>query len=469
MRMRASIGMTFDIAIVGGGASGVLCAIHLLRTGDAPLRIALIEKAGEPGAGVAYSTRRPEHLLNVVAGRMSAIDADPGHFVRHLAAHVASETSEETLAATFAERRHYAAYLRATLLHERARSTSELQVIGEEIVSIEGEGDLQLAARSGTTLRARHGILALGNWPRALPVPLGAGIPAAAVLQGWDFAAIANIDTDEDVLIAGSGLSMVDAVLTLAANRHRGKVHVVSRHALFPLPHARHGAVPMDVDALSRLPLSQRVAMLRKIGREAAARGEPWQWVMDTLRNENARLWQGMSPSDQGRFLRHASRYWDIHRHRIPQQAAAVVDAMGQSGRLIRHAGRIASVVPNGECMRIDIDFARAGGSRSIVVDRLINCIGMQKDLRRVPDDLVSALLQRGRVRRGPHGIGLDTDSAGTLIDAGGRADPRLSTLGSVRIGRLWESVAIPELRVQAALLAERVRGRLTSESRNRI
>jgi uncharacterized NAD(P)/FAD-binding protein YdhS len=68
-------------------------------------------------------------------------------------------------------------------------------------------------------------------------------------------------------------------------------------------------------------------------------------------------------------------------------------------------------------------------------------------------------------VRPGPHGIGLDTDPAGALVDAGGRADPRLSTLGSVRIGRLWESVAIPELRVRAALLAEHVGRRLTSES----
>jgi uncharacterized NAD(P)/FAD-binding protein YdhS len=459
-------GMTFDVAIIGGGASGVLCAIHLLRAdGGAPLRIALIEKVGELGAGIAYSTRRPEHLLNVVAGRMSAIDADPAHFVRYLAAQVAPGASADALAAVFAERRHYASYLRATLAHERARSASELQVIGEEIVAIETEGNLRLVSRSGHTLQARHAILALGNWPHALPVALDAGIPAESVLQGWDFAAIADIDADEDVLIAGSGLSMVDAVVTLAANRHRGAVHVVSRHALFPLPHARHGAMPIDIDALSRLPLSQRVAMLRRLARDAASRGEPWQWVMDTLRNENARLWQDMSSCDQARFLRHASRYWDIHRRRIPPEAAAVVDGMLRSGRLARHAGRIASVVSHGERLHVDIDYARAGGMPSIVVDRITNCIGMQKDLSRVPDDLVSALLRRGAVRPGPHGIGLDTDPGGALIDTGGRADPRLSTLSSVRIGRLWESVAIPELRVQAALLAERVGRRLTSEA----
>jgi len=450
--------MIFDVAIVGGGAAGVLCAIHLLRTQGVPLRIALVEKVGGPGAGIAYSTRRPEHLLNVTAGRMSAIDADPAHFVRYLATHTRQAVSSDALSATFAERRTYAAYLRATLAHERARSASELQVIHDEIVAIGDDGDLHLAMRSGARLEARCAILALGNWPRALPMPLAGDVSPSSVLQGWDFEAIAALDAADDVLIAGSGLSMVDAVLTLAANRRRGRVHVVSRHALFPLPHAQHGGVPMDVDALSRLPLSQRIAALRKSASEAVARGEPWQWVMDTLRHENARLWQTLSSGEQARFLRHASRYWDIHRHRIPPAAAAVVDSMLQSGRLVRHAGRIASIVPYEGRLRVGIDPADSAAA-SIVVHRIVNCIGMQKDIERVPDDLVSSLLRRGLVRRGPHGIGLDTDADGALVDARGHADLRLFTLGSVRIGRLWESVAIPELRVQAALLAERLRG----------
>ncbi|HEY0232527.1 MAG TPA: FAD/NAD(P)-binding protein [Dokdonella sp.] len=453
--------MRFDVAIVGGGASGVLSAIHLLRAGGAPLRIALIEKRGEPGAGIAYSTRRPEHLLNVTAGRMSAIDADPDHFVRHLIAQAPQSLPAAALASTFAERREYAAYLRATLAQERERSASTLEVIRDEIVAIEREGDLQLASRSGSTLRARCAILALGNWPRALPAS-SAGVAAAAVLQGWDFAAIAGLDPAHDVLIAGAGLSMVDVVLTLAANRHRGAIHVVSRHALFPLPHARHGGVALDIDALSRLPLSRRILALRRCAREAVARGEPWQWVMDTLRSENAHLWQALSSHEQARFLRHASRYWDIHRHRIPPAAAAVVDAMLHSGQLIRHAGRVASMVPGDGRLRVDIDPTRADDARSIVVDRSINCTGMQSNLERVPDDLVNALLRRGIARRGPHGIGLATDAAGALVDAGGHADPRLSTLGSVRIGQLWESVAIPELRVQAAILADRLGGCLT-------
>src|SRR5690606_7587856 len=60
-----------DIAIVGGGAAGTLAAIQLLHRAPQGWRIALYEPAPRPGEGVAYSTRRAEHLLNVPAGRMS--------------------------------------------------------------------------------------------------------------------------------------------------------------------------------------------------------------------------------------------------------------------------------------------------------------------------------------------------------------------------------------------------------------
>ena len=36
------------------------------------------------------------------------------------------------------------------------------------------------------------------------------------------------------------------------------------------------------------------------------------------------------------------------------------------------------------------------------------------------------------------------------MVDAQGRSQPRVFILGSLRIGCVWESIAIPELRSQA-------------------
>ena len=64
------------IIIVGGGASGVLLACHLLRNDDDDIRATLIEKRPVVGRGMAYSTAQPGHLLNVRATNMSAFADD---------------------------------------------------------------------------------------------------------------------------------------------------------------------------------------------------------------------------------------------------------------------------------------------------------------------------------------------------------------------------------------------------------
>ena len=62
------------ITIVGGGVSGVLLAVQLIRARpNFPLSITLIEKEKNPWLGVAYSTDKVFHLLNVRAEKMSAL------------------------------------------------------------------------------------------------------------------------------------------------------------------------------------------------------------------------------------------------------------------------------------------------------------------------------------------------------------------------------------------------------------
>ena len=66
-------------------------------------------------------------------------------------------------------------------------------------------------------------------------------------------------------------------------------------------------------------------------------------------------------------------------------------------------------------------------------------------------------LLADGLARPGPHGLGFDCAADGALLAADGRAQPWLCAIGSLRLGNLWESTAIPDLRVDAAMLAPRL------------
>ena len=109
-----------DVAIVGGGASGTLVAVQLLRQARGPLRVALVERSGALARGLAYGPAEPCHVLNVPAGRMSALPEDPDHFVRWCGA-----GPDE-----FVGRATYGAYLEALL--SEARQEIRQRVADEE-------------------------------------------------------------------------------------------------------------------------------------------------------------------------------------------------------------------------------------------------------------------------------------------------------------------------------------------------
>src|SRR5882757_4861464 len=104
---------TATVAVIGGGAAGVLCAVQFAAAADTTMRrlqILLIEPH-EPARGVAYATRDPRHRINVPAARMSAFPDDPDHFIRWLHRHV-----DATFPATgFAARQHFGDYLAQVL------------------------------------------------------------------------------------------------------------------------------------------------------------------------------------------------------------------------------------------------------------------------------------------------------------------------------------------------------------------
>lgn len=447
-----------DVAIVGGGAAGVLVATRLLADHASPLRIAIIEPSPELARGAAYATDQPAHLLNVTAGRMSAFAEDPGHFVRFLSN--ASDAAPEALATTFAPRRDYGRYLRATL-GAQPRYPS-LQWLRERVTDIERRGtDNVLTLASGGTLAARAVVLAVGNAPRRIPAARLHG--AVRLADAWDYPAVAAIPADAEVCIVGSGLSMVDAVLSLLQAGHLGRVHVLSRHGLMPLAHAATsaaGAAP--VESLLAMDLRARAREIRRWTQAAAADREPWQWVFDRLRPHGQALWRSLSYPDQQRFLRHLARYWDIHRHRIAPQVAERLQGLRAAGRLEVLAGRLQQVEARADGS-VDVRYRPRHGEAEAHVraDWLINATGVETHVDLQPETLLGRLRARGRVLPGPHGIGIASEDPGRVVDARGQPDPALFVLGAMRIGTLWESLAIPELRGQAQALADHLRAML--------
>jgi len=444
----------YDIAIAGGGAAGTLLAIQLLRGASAPRRIAVLEPRAHLGRGGAHATRHAEHLLNVRAGGMSAFADAPDDFVDWLQAGE-PQTGREELAARFVPRRAFADYLAQRLQDAQSGSAGRLVHLQTRAIGVARvAAGLRLELEDGDTLSASKLVLATGNAPRPLPARGASSLPAARRIEAWDTVAVDSIAADAEVSIVGSGLSMVDTAMALLTAGHRGTLHVLSRHGLMPLPHLDgQPAYALDVDAFAVLPLRGRMRALRAEVAQAAAAGIAWQSVVDALRPHVQRLWTSLSCTDQRRFLRHVVRHWDVHRHRIAPAVHQRLHQAEDTGQLKRHRARLDSTIAGERCVQLHAHGLH-GAPLALESACVVNATGVELRVQAMRNPLLTELAGRGLARPGPHGIGLDTAKGGRVVDADGMAQDDLFALGSLRIGSLWESLAIPELRVQAKEIA---------------
>jgi len=443
------------IAIVGGGFSGSLVATHLLKTATQPLTVKLIERSRDIGKGIAYSTDSTCHLLNVSAGNMSAFPHDPGHFLRwlnHNQSELVAFLPNEVNASSFIPRKVYAFYIQSILEEAAATVASYVQLerLTDEVVAVEPEAKGAIVSlQSSHSFLADKVVLALGNSPAA---PSHEG----HLRNAWSADALANLDPDAAVLLVGTGLTMVDMVLSLSDRQHRGKVYALSRRGLSP---QRHQATQPYPAFLTPETAPQTIrSLVRRVRTEvqvATAQGYDWRSVIDSLRPITQKLWQQLPIAEQQRFLRHMTPYWDVHRHRIAQRVADVIDKMLDSGQLTIAAGRIQGYQALSDTIAVTLRQRRTQAYTTCYVNRVVNCTGISADYRRSSHPLVASLRDQGLIRPHRIGLGLDTASNGAVLDAEGKASTLLYTLGTPRKGNLWESIAVPELRGQAQALAE--------------
>ena len=413
------------IAIVGGGASGALIAIHLLRRASAPLQLTIVEPRERLAEGVAYSTRDAEHLLNVPAVGMSAYSDDPQHFAvwAGCAPH------------DFIARHRYSDYLRheLTRLSNEAPAT-EVRHVQDSAISI-STTPLGVTTAHGTMVDVDTVVLALGNAAPTKPEWMSATTTTQVIHDPWAPGALDALGDDCSVLCVGTGLTFVDVALTLA--RRGCRVTGVSRHGLLPQVHAPSPMSPlMPPTVASSVPdgFDSPVAVSRWL------RTQPdWRAALTALRPRTQSMWESFSEAQQASFLRHARRYWDVHRHRMSKEVAERFQIAQRDGniRILRGEARIL-----------------ASESRW---DAIILCTG-PNDSALLKEEPLRSLANDGHVRIGPHGMGIDTvPNTGQVRNHAGQAPHQIYAIGPLRRGTLWESTAIPEIRSEAEQLALRL------------
>jgi len=425
------------VAIVGGGFSGTILAAKLARLGIGSV---LIDGSGRAGLGVAYSTTEPAHVLNVRAEGMSAWEDDPNHFAQAFEADGGDRRG-------FAERRYYGRYVREIL--DQFVHVGHVDVDQATVVGARREGKAwQVELDDGRTLVAGALVLAIGN-QEPEPLSILSGIGDHLINNPWTALAKDAVQkltqSGGSALLVGTGLTMIDLALSLDAGGHRGRIVALSRRGQIPRAHADFEPAPVDLD---EIPIGNLRSLWRWLRQRSARVG--WRAAIDSLRPHSHALWQGLSLSDQRRFMRHVRPWWDVHRHRIAPQVADTVHRMIAEGRLEVIAGRItaASAVDDG----IDVEIFRRGKANGSTerFDFVFNCTGPLHSIARTKDPLLRSLLDYGAAHPDHLGIGLEVD-ARSHVDGG----ERLWALGPLTKGRYWEIIAVPDIREQAAAVAE--------------
>ena len=450
------------IAMIGAGFSGSLIAAHLLKRATQPLVIKLIERNPEIGKGVAYGTQTTGHLLNVSAGNMSAFPDDPGHLLRWLNYNYTALSPlvlNDLNASGFIPRQVFGLYIQSILEEAEATASSQVRLerVIDEVVALdpaEAPGKkATLSLRSGRILEADRVVLALRNAPSAVPDSQNPDQPY--LYNAWSNRALDGLDSDAPVLLIGTGLTMVDMVVSLRERHHRGKIYAVSRRGLFPLTHQASKPYPTFLEA-ETAPHTIRGLLhcIRQEVKIAATQGYDWRAVTDSLRPITQKLWQGLPIPERQRLLRHGTPYFDVHRHRIAPAMGAIIQGALDSGQLTIAAGRIQSGELTGDQVTVAIQARKTKAIQRLTVSPVLDCTGIKIDYLNSPQPLIISLREQRLIRPNILGLGLDSDGDGRVFDAQGQACHWLYTIGTARKGDLWETIAVPELRDQARHLA---------------
>lgn len=463
--MKPGNGAAGRIIIIGAGFSGTMTAIHLLRQARASLEIILIERdARQFGRGVAYGTELDCHLLNVPAANMSAFPDDPGHFWRwaqdRQSALLNPPWVPEMAPGAFLPRRAYGDYLNDVLNAAVAAAPAGVRLLRraeKAMGATEMPEGVLVRMQGGTRLAADKLVLALGNFPPGDPFVANASFYASPRYHRnpWARGLLNQVLKSRACLLLGGGLTMVDWVVALQQAGYQGRIHVISRRGLWPQTHAGVAPTVFRIDA-GAPPVTAR-AWLRAIRRHVRESGADWRAVIDTLRPDSQPLWNSLPLVEKRRFLRHLRPFWDCHRHRLAPVVARQLETLVRSGQVVRHVGRVQDYRESEAAVEAVIRPRSQPQTYVLEVDAVLNCSGSESDYRQLESPLVRDLFEQGLIRPDPLRLGLDVAPDGSLIREEGSRSERFYTLGPPEKGILWETTAVPEIRVQASQLAERL------------
>jgi uncharacterized NAD(P)/FAD-binding protein YdhS len=401
-----------------------------LRKSDA-CEVTIFEPREKLGLGLAYSTKDLEHLLNVPAGRMSGLVEEP----KSLCDWAKVEEND------FISRNTFGKYLEFLLNRELNRG-KKLEHVRAAVVNIESKGGLyNCSLENGTVLTFDAVVLALGNSESITPAAFD-GLPKSdqVVRDVWRESLSTTYDR---IAIVGTGLTFYDITLSILRDRPSAVIHGISRNGLLPRPHLRHRAPALPVPDVARESADGIRGYLTSMG-------EKWREAQDGIRHELQEIWANFPDLEKNRFVNEHFRWWNTLRHRSAPEIDERIKAEIAAGRIIIHKANVETATSDGHQIKLGLS-----DGKKLDVEQLINCSGNQFF---ATQPLIEVLVGNGFLARGPLDFGIACDRKTlALKNDQGATHENLYGIGPILVGELLETTAIPEIRVEAELIASKI------------
>lgn len=454
----------FKVGIVGFGFSGTLTAVHLIEKWQQPFELIVIDNNGA-AKGIAYNAYSNKHILNVIAGKMSAYTHNPNHFVEWVMQQDAYRQLDETIIANaFLPRNLYGTYL--DHIWESAKTLAAKKGILIDVIK-EKVNDLKIGASTTEIVLANSQIMV-----DACIIATGNQLPRNPVIKNMDFyksgnyfqnpwqqASVANL-SNQPVLIIGNGLTMVDTVLAIQEQGYNGVIYTLSPNGFNILPHRHNGLkyTKLAEEIKDDHSLNELATLVIKHIKQVRQFGISAEPVIDSLRPFTQKIWQRFSETERQIFMSRWRHLWGLARHRIPMHSHDTLQKLKLNNKLIIISGNVKSITELEHCIIVDYIDKKTKTTKSIEVSRIINCTGPETDILKIENSFLKNAVVQQHITQDPLKLGINSNTdTFEVINYKGQPVGHVYTLGSNLKGMLWESTAVNELRTQAENLAQTI------------
>ncbi len=262
----------------------------------------------------------------------------------------------------------------------------------------------------------------------------------------WAANAYEAIDVTGDLAIIGSGLTMLDVVISLEKRGFRGRYFVFSRRGLLVRSRREVEAWPFPGatrELAAHRPLfaaGNQAGIARDLGGRGTI-GSAWSWPFAPLVEA---LWAGADDAERRRFARHLRSFWDLAFHRAVPESIAWLDRVRGAGTF-RQCGGTRAGIGGGRRARHcrDVAATRRRAKREPPLRACRECGGLRCGLATLAG---AARPQPPGQGTGPAPCGRFRNrcrfppATGAAIGADGRPSRRLFAVGHPLRGAAWGS-----------------------------